>query len=962
MERVVSCRVLGVPQVEVGGAVVPLGSPLAVNAWCQLVAARGRRVSDDALVDALWEDEPPAAARGSLRVYVTRLRNAIDPQRHGVFTREHGGYRLPPELVDTDAARFEAACEQALALPADPAGAAARQAAVDAALALWTGTPYDGVPDRWHVADERTRLLDLHALMGRTRLQAMVDGGDAASAVPALTRRAADHPTDEAGHALLALALYRAGRQAEALDALRAARTLLADEWGLDPGPALTRLEARILQQDPDLDVVTGGGVAAPPTTGAATEEPTPDLVVRRSSLPAPLTSFVGRGAEQQRLRRLLDEHRLVTVVALGGTGKTRLALETATWMVADDGPWFVDLGGLHEPTLLAETVATSLDLVPGAGLPGLQQALAARDLLLVLDNCEHLADDVAAFADELLAACPGVRLLATSRVPLGVAGEQVLDLAPLDAGTEAVELFVARAAAAGAPASDLERRDVVEGVCRALDGHPLAVELAAGQCRLLTVTQVAEQLDDRFDLLREHRSGRGRATRGASLGAVVAWSVDRLEPADRDRFERLAVFDGGFDLAGAQAVCPGRGLVSGLLQLRDTGLLEVLDEPSGRRYRMLETLRAYAHETAAPEVLAEARDAHLRWVVDLARAAGAELRGPGSRAWADRLELEMPNVRTALRAAAEAGDGLAARTVVGELAWFWFRRGYVGEGLRWSGEALALPTADPDDEAGEASETAADDARSTARATLCHGLMSYLAGDLAKVAELSTGALEQARACGDATTEAFASAYMAYLMVFTGDAEQARALMAAAEQVAARAAVWSTADTLMLRGQLQRALGEPEAAVRTLEESARLAHEVGHDWCHGSALWNAGKVAFDAADYELAAERAAEAVRIQEAAGDLTSWLVCLLLLAASVGASGRQEQAAELLGAVRAHGTRIGFDPAAMDFLDSPAHLAAVHDGLDPDLLAAAERRGADLDIEEVAALVGRLVPAAA
>jgi len=964
------CRVLGVPRVEADGQHVGLGSPLAMQAWFQLVAARGRRVTDDQLVDALWPEEPPPTATATLRAYVSRLRRILDPEGRGVVVRELGGYRAPVEVVTTDAEDFTRDCAAACAEP-DPARRAER---LTTALAAWEGEAYEGLPDRGWVADERARLVDALESARLALLRAVVDRDGGADVLPELRRRVQQRPSDEATHELLALALYRSGRQADALEALRQARETLVDGWGLDVGPRLARLETAVLRQDAALDVpVPPAGAAATvvlesPDRGSRAEQ---DLVgpgAPTRSVPLPLSSFVGRDAELDAVRRALDHERVVTLVAVGGTGKTRLALETARWWVADDGPWFVDLGPLHDPALLADTVATTVGLLPGSGTDAVVAALAERSTVLVLDNCEHLVDALVPFLARVLESCPGVQVLATSRVPLGVEGECAVRLGPLDPAGDAVELFCDRASSAGARPDDLADLEAVTAVCRRVDGHPLAVELVARQCRLVTVPELSAHLDDRAALLGQARPAHARGGAGRSLGEVIAWSVDRLEEPERELFWSLSVFDGGFDLSAADAVGAGPGLVPGLLALLDVGLVQVSDGPTGRRYRVLETLRDFAAQHAPATALADARSAHVRWVCDLVRAAGAQLRGPQARVWSERLEVEQANVRSALSAAIEDADGPAARLITGEVGWFWFRRAHVAEGLRWCRLALSLPHPEVGGVSGSPGPTSEDpqddavlvDARATARTQLAAGLLSYLAGLFEQLAGYGAEAVTWGERCGDVQTVAASLAYQSYLLAYAGRPDDARALSEAAEGRARESAPsWTVAEVLMLRGQLLRATGDPEGARLLLGEAADLARLAGHDWCEGSALWNAGKSAWDTGDVPAVTTYAAASARVQHDAGDLTSWLVSLHMLAGAAALSGRGREAARLLGAVGAHAARLGFAPEVMDPLDSPRQVAAVESGLPPEELAAALAEGSELGTEATMALVDAVAP---
>ena len=503
-------------------------------------------------------------------------------------------------------------------------------------------------------------------------------------------------------------ALASAGRPAEALAAFEDLRRDLAETLGTDPSPALRDLHTAILRGLPA--PTTSAAAPILRTPAATTTPPAPATSATTTNLPAPATSFVGRERDLAQVRALLAEARLVTLVGPGGVGKTRLAAELAVGWQAPDGTWLAELAGITDPAEVPAAVCAALGLRPAAA--ELAAQLAGRQLLIVLDNCEHLLDACARLAQEVLGCCPAVRILATSREPLTTAGEQVYPVAPLPVPPPAVglgeamdvpalRLFADRAAAAvfGFRLT-AENLPAVAEICRRLDGLPLAIELACARLRTLPAAELAARLDDRFRLL----TGGSRAAlpRHQTLTAVVGWSWDLLTDAERTLAGRLAVFAGGATPEAAEAVCSDESLqaaaVVGLLgSLADKSFVQ-LREAAGApaRYRMLDTIRAYAE--AALNEAGESdrfRRAHAGYFLARAQAADLELRGSGQLPRLAWLRSEQDNLRAALRYAVSAADAGTAVRLVAALGWYWTLSGNHAEAAGWLREALALPGAD---------------------------------------------------------------------------------------------------------------------------------------------------------------------------------------------------------------------------------------------------------------------------
>ncbi|MFE8937493.1 BTAD domain-containing putative transcriptional regulator [Streptomyces sp. NPDC007872] len=666
------------------GTDVAVGGP-RVRALLTVLALRaGRPVPVRELVDEVWYgDEPPADAVAALQALVGRLRRALGRDR---VASTEGGYRLDARPEDVDARRFERlAADGAAALAAGDAGRAA--ALLDEALGLWRGPALADLPDRAaEAARWEARRLDAR----RARLDAALALGDAPAALPELTALCAAHPLDEPLQALRIRALRDTGRAAEALAAYEEVRRALADRLGADPSPALRALHAALL-----------AGETAP-------ARPTPAPAPVRGNLRARLTSFVGRDEEIAALREDLRAARLVTLLGPGGAGKTRLSQEAAergaeAW---PDGAWVAELAPVTSPEAVPEAVLAAVGaretVLRGAGaeelragndpLARLVEHCAGRRMLLLLDNCEHVVGAAAELAEVLLARCPGLRILATSREPLGVPGEVVRPLGPLPVGM-ALRLLGERGAAARPGFVVGEDREAAEEVCRRLDGLPLAIELAAARLRVLSVRQIAERLDDRFRLLTA--GARTVLPRQQTLRAVVDWSWDLLEGAERVVLRRLAVFTGGCDLGAAEVVCGGveAGDVLDVLgALVDKSLVVASPGGAGMRYRLLETVAEYAGERlveAGERAGVERR--HLTYYRELARRTDPELRGPGQVAAIARFETDYGNLRTALRRAVDARDEDEALVLVHSLLWYWQMRDLRTDALHWARAAAAL-------------------------------------------------------------------------------------------------------------------------------------------------------------------------------------------------------------------------------------------------------------------------------
>jgi predicted ATPase len=676
-----------------------------------------------------------------------------------------------------------------------------------------------------------------------------------------------------------------------------------------------------------------------------------------RSAVPSPATALIGRERELADVRGLMALHRLVTITGPGGTGKTRLAIEAIRGLEDPDteGPWFVDLSGLSGGDLIVPAVEGALGVVSpahGGGAAGLAALIERRRMLLVLDNCEQVIDGAAALVAELLARCPELRILCTSRQPLRVVGENLYPLAPLPVASEradgtlevgdAMRLFEARARQhrpdfrIGA-----DNVDVVRSICTALDGLPLAIELAAARLRLLTPAQLAKRLDARFALL----SGgpRDLPDRQRALSNTIDWSFALLVPREQRLFLQLAVFRGGFELDAVTGVTSWDDLeVVDLLGGLVEKSLVILEGGASGRYRMLESLRAYALWRMAADERFELASRHLRWSASLTDDLGPRLFGPDAPAAFERLVREQDNVRAALSFALEAGDGAAALGICGDLGWFWYRRGQVEEGRRWMEAAMAAAAGEPN--------------RKRPRAAIALAGLHYLVGEVATAADLCLGALAEAERFDDVLTLGRARTYAAYFIAFSGDLARAESMALEARELGvARGVPLVVAEASSALGQLLRLRGDVAEARRVLLEAAAIARNAGNRWLEGSALWIAAKLDLDVGDVESALLRLRTCLRLQAHEGDITSTLAGLHTTAWALAAAGLPERGAMLLGAVAAIGGRIGYLPERMDAVDGPRAIARVREALDETAFAAAFAEGERLGLEDALALAG-------
>ncbi len=874
---------LGPVQVSDGaGPPVPVAGARLCALLIRLALEPGRVVGTPALADAVWGDEPPAGAAGALQALASRVRRLLpDP---ALLVAVSGGYRLDIEPDQVDAVRFDrlaTAGRQALA----QGDLAAAEDALAEALDLWRGPALAEVADAPFAAAPAARLAELRVAAAEDRAEARLQrGADVVAELEALVRA---EPLRERPHAQLMRALHATGRSAQALAVYESLRERLADQLGIDPSAELAALHLRILRGE------TGGG---------------------RGNLRTALTSFVGRDTELARVAEALAGSRLVTLVGPGGAGKTRLATEAARAWAQQHGAdvWVAELAPVRHSDELPGAVAEALRLhevrmLDPAGRRGnaerLRDALADRRALLVLDNCEHLIQASAALADTLLGGCPGLTILATSREPLAITGESLCPVGPLPVpppgtppgpalGYPAVRLLADRAAAVrpGFAVTPSTVDDVVQ-ICARLDGLPLAIELAAARLRTLPVDQVAGRLGDRFRLLTG--GSRTALPRHRTLQAVVEWSWELLDAAERRLAQRFSVFLDGATMAAATGVC-GADAWELLPSLVDKSLVTFADDG---RYRMLETIRAYAGERLAEAGEAEQiRDAHAGYFLALAEQAEPWLRTREQLRWLAELTADRDNLTGALRWAIDSGDAVTALRLVGALGWYWTLRSQHAEAVAWSREALAVPGELP------------TDARTLVRIYL--GLNLMATGELAESRQLLAQTADEP--CGHpiaAVTPVMAAALR----------DQDEAALAVLPSLLEHPDPWVRGLGLTMRGALLTNRGDLAGADRALAEGLALFHEIGERWGRAIAVGSLAEARQLAGDHVGAIAAMEDAVALSTELGVPDDRLLALFQLAVERAHSGDVAGArADLARAAR-----------VADEVTEPAHRFLLHFG---------------------------------
>jgi predicted ATPase/DNA-binding SARP family transcriptional activator len=861
-----------------------------------LLVQEGRPVPADRLADDLWGERLPGNPVNTLQTKVSQLRKAMEEAEPGgrlLVSLQAGGYAMQ---VDVDVAQFRALTARARAAE----DVRTRAGLLSDALALWRGPALADFADEPFAVPVIQRLTEERLVAQEQWADARLELGEHGPLVGELSELVASHPYRERLRALQMQALYRAGRQSEALESFRQFQTLLADELGLTPGPELVALQQAILEQDLAL-----GPAALSPAN------------LPRTNLPEPLTELVGRDVAVQSVLSLIGETRLVTLTGPGGVGKTRLAIQTARQL---PNAWLVEFSGLDQhgtpetcprDDLVAEVTAATLGIRDDQGSVAdrLAEALYAREVLLVLDNCEGLVDSVAKLATRLLQAAPGLRILATSQEPLGVAGEVLWNVPPLDVpGTasvtakdiqafSAVQLFVARASAAASGFTmDESNAAAVAAICRRLDGIPLALELAATRVRALGPHELLRRLDDRFRLLASgNRSGPARQR---TLRAMIDWSWQLLSDSEQAVLRRLAVHAEGASLAAVEALCAGgdvqaEDVLNLLANLVDRSLVVSSHEP---RYRLLESVVAYCLERLRDfGELDEMRRRHAEYYTTLAEQSDALSRTSSQRFWLELVDLEAPNFRRALDTALQQDDAVLALRLVNALTWCWFLRGRINEARRSIRQALAVP--------GDVS-----DLRATAQAW--EAGLAVLAGEV-----VDPEGFAAAQDIKDPRSRAMALWFLGYVTTTMGGTPETELLTTQAlSEFEALDDKWGISVALIDRVTHHKARGDFDTAEQDADRAGKLIDELGERWAQLQASFTVGTLAEISGDYERATQvhrnglRMAEELDLAPEVSYQLSWLGRLAII------TGDYARAWDLHSRAHQIGASQGFKPAEM------------------------------------------------
>ena len=859
-------EVLGPVEAWVDGKQVALGGQRPRALLAVLALMRGRVVTSERLIDELWGEDPPARARASLQMHVSRLRKALTEaggDANRLFSQA-GGYvlELGPGARDVD--RWEAALGRARRARAAGRLEAARMG-IEEALGVWRGAPLGGASAHELLDGERARLEEERLATTIEGIELDLEVGRHGELLGQLEALVIAHPFKERLVALQMLALYRCGRQADALAAFHAARARFVEELGIEPGQPLRELQQDVLRH---ADILGAEPGLAPPGAHSG----------RR--LPAPPNRTIGREHDLQAIGKRLraDSVRLLTLTGPGGVGKTRLALEAAREVKHDfaDGACFVSLAALQRPDDVPRAIVQALGTIVLSGeSPGdaVQRFLAVKHLLLVVDNFEHVLA-AAPLLGRLLEVCPALTVLATSREPLALHAEDRCPVSPLAlpelgmlddpqalAGVDAVALFCERARAHD-PDFDLAdaNRAVVAEICRRLDGLPLAIELAAARCGVLSAGEIAERLEAALGAL--GGGPRDAPARQQTLRATIDWSHNLLSGAEKQCFARFAVFAGGATIEAAEAIT--RAGLDTLDRLVAKSLLVRRRHPSAAtRLGMLETMRAYAKEQFAATADAESvRERHYRYYLALAQRHGAEqaLLGANNVEHLARLDAESDNLDAALRWAVGQASAEPALTMAATLGRYWQMRNRYADAVAWIDWALSLPGAD---------------AHPTLRVrTLCSKVwcLRWLGGAADQPAVIAE-AEAIARRCGDPLLISRTLQTHANREAIAGRPDVADPIAEEALQWAMSAGdSWEIANAWNARAMAASTLAELRERV---EQAASMLDEVGNVYQLGDLLGSAAYTALCVGGDRDAKELIDRAIPIMRGLDDPGMWLI---------------------------------------------------------------------------------------
>ena len=985
-------RLLGPLDVVADGEPIGLGGRKPRTLLAALLLRANELVSAERLIDALWGDRPPETAQAALQVHVSHLRRVLGRDR---IVTQAPGYLLRVGIDEVDLQRFESLLEEARQL--DPPAAATR---LREALALWRGSALADFEHEPFARGEISRLEQLRLEAVESRIDADLAAGHHAGLLPELDALLASHPHRERVHGQRMLALYRSGRQVDALDAYRTARNTLVAELGIEPGPELRRLERAILDQDPGLDI---------PSLEVLGQLPERAVPSPRASPP----SFVGRKREIREIHALLEleDVRLLTLTGPPGAGKTRLAVELTAELDKEfpEGAILVALAPVSDPDLVALTICDALGVQQRRGRPPaetLAAYLRGRRVLLVLDNFEQILVAAPLLADILLGA-PTVKLLVTSRAPLDLPEERIYSLPPLqlpdpsfsgDLGrlrrTEAVRLFVDRARDAR---SDFELTEAnskaVAELCMRLDGLPLPLELAAARVKLLSPTAILERLVQRLERLKA-APGSGVPARHRTLHSAIAWSYDLLTEEERALLTSLAVFVGGFTLAGADAVVGGLDLdiVDGIESLLANNLVKT-ERISGEqaRFGMLETIREYGLERLAERGDGEAvRRRHADFYLSLAEEAEPGLMGPEQVVWLQQLDTERGNLRAALTWTTQSAESEVGLRTAAALWRFWQLRASEAEGREYLDRLLAAGTSSPSTRAKAQTMAASlayaqgDNAavrryleasipvhRALNQDYFLAGSLGVLGssalaeGDTERARMLIEEGLETARRIGDLSKESQAIAQLGHVLVATGDLDEAKRTFAeSVRRARGLGNARSVAGWTRSIGEIALVQGDYLQARQLFEESLAIHRRLDDAWGISGSLSNLAFLALETKDNDTARRLLDESIKLDGKAGYGYRIAGSLELSAKLAAAENRPQRAARLYGAAsvaresfrlsvgpdwRAGSIGFSFVPTGIDFPDPGRKVDELQALLGDEAFSKAWAQGEAMSLEE-------------
>lgn len=888
-------EVLGPLRVVSDGGALPLTSGRQQALLVNLLIARGDVVASDRLIEAVWGTDLPSNPTNTLQHGVAQLRKILEPGRARsqaplVLLSDGAGYRIDLSGHSFDVVEFEEAVAAARRLLSGPGETEAARR-LESALELWRGPAYAGFEYAEFARGDAERLEELRVQARELLIDAKTAMDGPAAAIAELEALVAEFPYREAVWARLMRSLYQEGRQAEALRVYQSARRTLGDELGIEPSPELRELEEQILLQDPSLAV---------------------QLQVAVHNLPEPTTDLVGRDEALEELIGFLESTRLTTLLGPGGSGKTRLAIEAGRRVLGNyvDGAWLVRLDDLNDPELLATSIGSVLAMPENRDKPvltTLTDYLTDKSMLIIVDNCEHLADSVADVIEAILEHCAGVTVLATSQLPLQLRGEQRVPLPPLRLPGEegspfgdieavpAVRLFLDRATAID-PGFDQGAASIaaVANIVSALDGMPLAIELAAARADLLTAVEIAKRLSDRFAVL--NSAARDAPLRQQTLRNTVEWSYGLLEPDEQRFFTRLAVFPGSFDVVAAATVADvvegeALALVGRLLQ---RSLLSRHSAASGTsHYRLLETLRVFGVEQLedADELVA-ARDRHLDHYAELVRELDDRLQTADQMTAFAEVSEEQDNMRAAMAWSLESGRLGPGVSIAAWSARFWDWRGSLSEASTWMTRFL-------DAEPAEA-------IRDVALLTSWSGFFSWELGQEERAAELSAEGLRIATEHGDRLGLAASLTGKAMQARANGDPAEASRRNAEVREIAIELAQpWLQAWADNHDGLALLAAGHVAAAEAAAQQSLRAFGRLGDRRATGWALTVLAQIAHEQGRPERTVELAKQAVGVSIEAED-------------GRNAAWAMELAAEASREIGDHDEAARYDRSARELLD--------------------------------------------